>query len=92
MPQPGAAQTLLFGKLDTTANDDDLRHAYTAIVDRYGQYTRSTWPEKIDSDDALKQRANALPTMADVKGLDQYGGRTDLPALQKTGWFHPQKQ
>ena len=92
MPQPGAAQTLLFGKLDTTANDADLRHAYTAIVDRYGQYTRSTWPEKIDSDDALKQRANALPTTADVKGLDQYGGRIDLPALQKTGWFHAQKQ
>jgi hypothetical protein len=93
MPQPGAAQTLLFGKLDTTANDDDLRHAYTAIVDRYGQYTRSTWPEKIDSDAALKQRANAVPTAtAGIKGLDKYGGRTDLPALQSTGWFHTQKQ
>src|ERR1700754_809245 len=92
MPQPGAAQTLLFGKLETAANDDDLRQAYTAIVDRYGQYTRSTWPEKIDSDAALKQRADILPATAIIKGLDQYGGLTDLPALQKTGWFHAQKQ
>jgi hypothetical protein len=92
MPQPGAPQTLLFGKLDDVAGSDDLRHAYTAIVDRYGQYTRATWPEKIASDADLKARANAAPKVTDPKGLDRYGGRTDLPAMQATGWFHTQKQ
>jgi hypothetical protein len=92
MPQPGAAQTLLFGKLDTAANDDDLRRAYHIIVDRLGQYTRSAWPEKVATAAELKQRANAMPPAANTKNLDQYGGRTDLPALQKTGWFHTQKQ
>ena len=92
MPQPGAPQTLLFGKLDDVAGSDDLRHAYTAIVDRYGQYTRATWPEKIASDADLKARANAAPKVTDPKGLDRYGGRTDLPAMHATGWFHTQKQ
>ncbi|WP_426285646.1 beta-agarase [Luteibacter sp. E-22] len=92
MPQPGAPQTLLFGKLDDVAGSDDLRHAYTAIVDRYGQYTLADWPEKIASDADLKKRANAVPNVAEPKGLDQYGGRTDLPAMQATGWFHAQKQ
>lgn len=92
MPQPGAAQTVLFGKLDTVAGDDDLRAAYTGIVDRYGQFTRATWPEKIDSDAALKKRANEVTASADVQGLDRYGGRTDLPVMKVTGWFHAQKQ
>ncbi|MDQ0009811.1 hypothetical protein J2T07_001988 [Luteibacter jiangsuensis] len=91
MPQPGAPQTLLFGKLDGVAGGDDLRHAYTAIVDRYGQYTRTTWPEKVATEDELKARANAAPDIAAPKGLDRYGGRTDLPAMQATGWFHAQK-
>lgn len=92
MPQPGAAQTVLVGKLEAVEGSDDLHHAYTGIVDRYGQYTRATWPEKIDSDAALKQRANAAVTVSTPKGLDQYGGRKDLPALQSTGFFHAQKQ
>jgi hypothetical protein len=111
MPQPGAAQTILIGKLDDVP-DDDLRRAYTGIVDRYGQYTRATWPEKIASDAELKARANAapdtlttgpsgasgkvtpshIPDAQPAKNLDRYGGRTDLPALQATGWFHTQKQ
>jgi hypothetical protein len=98
MPQPGAAQTLLFGTLDTVAGDGDLRKAYTGIVDRYGQFTRATWPEKIDSDAALKERA-ALPADADhaknaaaSPGLDRFGGRLDRPALKVTGFFHTQKQ
>jgi len=98
MPQPGAAQTLLFGTLDVVSGDGDLRQAYTGIVDRYGQFTRATWPEKIDSDAALKERA-ALPTDMDhakgataLPGLDRFGGRLDRPALKVTGFFHTQKQ
>ena len=92
MPQPGAAQTLLFGTLDDVPGTDDLRHAYTAIVDRYGQYTRGTWPEKIADDAALKARTSAASPTPSPKNLDRYGGRTDLPALRATGWFHTQKQ
>ena len=101
MPQPGAPQTLLLGKLEDVVGNDDLRQAYTGIVDRYGQYTRATWPEKIADDAALKASADAVPdvtgsssksTTTKPEGLDPYGGRTDLPTMQATGWFHTQKQ
>jgi hypothetical protein len=91
MPQPGAAQTLLLGKLEAVAGGDDLRKAYTGIVDRYGQFTRGSWPEKVDSDAALKEKSGraqgALP-----RGLDTFGGRTDMPAMKATGFFRAQKQ
>lgn len=93
MPQPGAAQTVLFGKLDDVAGQDDLRKAYTGIVDRYGQYTRGTWPEKVDSDEALRDAAHRQEGgKGAIPGLDTFGGRTDLPVLKATGFFHAQKQ
>ncbi len=91
-PQPGAAQTILIGGMEDVAGSDDLRRAYTGIVDRYGQYTRSTWPEKIADDASLKTRASAVPPAVASTTLDRYGGRTDLPAMKATGWFRTQKQ
>ena len=92
-PAPTAAQTLLFGKLDTSRGDHDLHDAYSGIVDAWGQYTRGQWPGKIDSDDALrgprhkpKQAAAAAAPVA-RKGFDRYGGRTDMAAFKATGWF-----
>src|SRR5690606_31179437 len=46
-------QVLLIGTPGTAAGDA-LQDAYAGIVDRYGQYTRGRWPEKIDSDAALR--------------------------------------
>ncbi|KJV30071.1 beta-galactosidase [Luteibacter yeojuensis] len=97
MPQPGAAQTLLFGKVDVVEGQGDLKAAYTGIVDQYGQYTRGTWPEKVDSDEALKRGVIATkvaPTggAGAAAGLDKYGGRTDMPAMQASGFFRVQKQ
>ncbi len=88
MPSPAAAQTLLFGKLDV-GSDDDLRHAYTGIVDSYGQFTRATWPEKITGDDALKTPSPAVTAMA---GIDRYGGRMGMPASKASGWFRTEKR
>ncbi|MCO6060446.1 beta-galactosidase [Pseudomonas sp. MOB-449] len=92
MPRLGSAQTLLLGKMETVEGDADLRSAYTDIVDKFGQYTRTTWPEKVGSDAELKQRANAAPGTSHPVGLDKFGGRTDLPAMQATGFFRLQKQ
>jgi hypothetical protein len=91
MPQPGAAQTVLFGKLDVVEGQGDLKAAYTGIVDQFGQFTRGKWPEKIDNDAALKQRVIATK-VAPTGGLDKYGGRTDMPAMQASGFFRVQKQ
>ncbi|HEY4091846.1 MAG TPA: beta-agarase [Luteibacter sp.] len=93
MPQPGAAQTVLFGAMDAVAGEADLKVAYTGMVDKYGQYTRATWPEKIANDQALKDRAVAPKGAPTGSGkLDPFGGRTDLPAMQASGFFRVQKQ
>ncbi len=92
-PAPSAPQTLLFGKLETSRGDHDLRDAYTGIVDAWGQYTRGQWAGKIDSDDALrggrhKFKQDAAPVAPVArKGFDRYGGRTDVAAFKPTGWF-----
>ena len=96
MPAPQAAQTLLLGRIDIAAGDAGVHDAYAGIVDRYGQFTREQWPEKIDGDAALRA-AHAAEQSALAKApektavMDNYGGRLDVQNLQATGWFHAQK-
>jgi hypothetical protein len=96
-PAPTAAQTLMFGKLDTSRGDHDLRDAYTGIVDAWGQYTRGQWPGKVDTDEVLRGgRPKSKPgatveAPAPRKGFDRYGGRTDVPAFKATGWFRTEQ-
>lgn len=88
---PQAAQTLLFGLVETAVGMTTLHDAYAGIVDRYGQFTRAGWPGKIASDAALRAGMTAaLPARA-TGDLDGYGGRLDVHGLQKTGWFHTQE-
>ena len=94
VPAPQAAQTLLFGRVDTAPGESALHDAYAGIVDRYGQFTRRPWSEKIESDAALRaahtvEKAALIGAMS--TGLDRYGGRLDVHELNKTGWFHTQK-
>ncbi|WP_426701959.1 beta-agarase [Rhodanobacter sp. Col0626] len=91
VPSPQATQTLLFGRVDTASGSPTLRHAYAGIVDRYGQFARAKWPEKIDSDAALRARVTR-PDKAGSSGPDPYGGRLDVHDLKRAGWFHTQKQ
>ena len=93
MPSPQAAQTLLLGHVDTARGAATLHDAYAGIVDRYGQFMRGRWPEKVGSDAALRA-AHASERMASTKpvDLDRYGGRLDVQSLDRTGWFHTQKR
>jgi hypothetical protein len=89
IPAPQAAQVLLVGTPGAAAGDT-LRDVYAGIVDRYGQYTRGQWPEKVHSDAALRS--------AHVRERAQLGGtpgdRGDGPPDGQTsaaGWFHTRK-
>ncbi|MEP7186142.1 MAG: beta-agarase [Rhodanobacter sp.] len=93
MPAPQAAQNLLLGSMDTVAGITTVHDAYAGIVDRYGQFTRASWPEKVDSDAALRaarEKETAGLDVADHATFDRYGGRLDVRGLDKTGWFHLQ--
>ncbi|WP_323135333.1 hypothetical protein [Dyella silvatica] len=96
MPAPQAAQALLFGRVDTAAGNATLTQAYAGIVDAWGQYTRGSWPEKVDSDAAL--RAAQVKAQAEMAGanavagsLDRYGGR-NAQAFKATGWFRTERK
>lgn len=94
MPAPQAAQTVLLGRVETTVGDAALHDAYAGIVDRYGQYARGHWPEKVDSDEALRaaQAKTGVAKISDPsKDMDRYGGRLDVYGLKRSGWFHTQK-
>jgi hypothetical protein len=97
VPAPQAAQSLWFGRIDTAVGEATWHAAYAGIVDRYGQFTRGQWPEKIDTDTALRavhtQERAALTAQVAVRPhpMDAYGGRLDVQTLDKTGWFHTQK-
>ena len=95
VPAPQAAQTLLFGRVDATNGEPALHAAYAAIVDRFGQSARGHWPEKIDSDEALRvahaRERTQLATAATAAVTSSYGGRMDAQTLKASGWFHAQK-
>lgn len=90
IPAPQAPQSILLGRLDVVPGTPLLQAAYAGIVDRYGQYTRENWPEKVTDDAALRAAVTRpLPAAPDA-GEDRYGGRLDI-RLQQTGWFHTQQ-
>ncbi len=96
MPAPQAVQSLWLGRMEPVAGEPTLRAAYTDIVDGYGQAVRDNWPEKIDSDAALRaaharERKALAETQALAKDTDRYGGRLDGQKLTATGWFRTQK-
>jgi hypothetical protein len=97
MPSPQAPQTLLFGAVDPATGESALHRAYTGIVDRWGQYTRGQWPEKIDSDEALhaaqtRARNEQQAAAATASKHDTYGGRLDLAAFKSSGWFRSENR
>lgn len=61
------------------------------IIDRYGQYTRADWPHKIHFDADLQQQKRVedadLQAHHSIAGRSRWGGWSDGPRLQATGFF-----
>jgi len=88
IPAPQAEQVLLIGEA-VVARGDTLPEAYAGIVDRYGQYRRADWPEKIDGDAALRA-AHKRERAELAQPAGEHDGRPDVQA-SATGWFRTQK-
>jgi hypothetical protein len=62
-----------------------------AVVDRYGQPIDGQWPEKITSDEQLRQsysdEINRLSQWPSPQNVDDFGGRTDLGFAEKPTGF-----
>ncbi|MDE1894292.1 MAG: beta-agarase [Xanthomonadaceae bacterium] len=91
VPAPRTEQSMLFGRVDTAPGTAALHAAYAGIVDRYGQFSRASWPQKIATDAALQAAVKAAPAASPASGLDAYGGRLDIHGLGRSGWFHTRK-
>jgi hypothetical protein len=96
MPQPKAAQQLLISQVAVT-DASVTEAAYAAIVDRYGQFTRSDWPGKVKDDQQLQQGATAerkqnQAWLAQRPAQDPYGGLTGGVSFAATGFFRTEKQ
>jgi len=74
---------------------DNLRllppFTYNAMVDAFGQYTRTDWPGKVANAQGLlaqkqqeEDEINAHPTLPD---RDEYGGWASGPKISATGFF-----
>ncbi|WAJ72248.1 agarase [Catenovulum adriaticum] len=65
------------------------------IVDRYGQNAKMDYPLKINSDSELRQASEKeLAELADSNGMpnrSKFGGYTQGPKLEATGYFRTQK-
>lgn len=99
MDSPKAAQSILLERFGVQDVEAVTQAAYAGLVDGYGQSTRARWPEKVASDDQLK--AADVREQQQLKGWlgeyrkasrDPYGGWTQGPAFEATGFFHTQKR
>ncbi|MHA6492933.1 beta-agarase [Pseudomonas borbori] len=95
MPQPTAAQSILLGRFGV-ADDAPLAAAYQGIVDGYGQYTRGAWPEKVNSDEQLRQAATQEQQqlqkwLGERPEQDKFGGWLGGPQFEASGFFRTEK-
>lgn len=77
----------LFGKGDTPVE--------MPFIDRFGQYKHARWPGKLKSERQLSKRraaeARLLKAHPEVPGRDRFGGWTEGPQREATGWFRTEK-
>ena len=96
LDNPDAPQHLLLGHFGVT-EQDELQAAYGAIVDRYGQFSRAGWPEKVASDAqlraALDRSDDALqPWLEQLPEQDRFGGLRGGVRFPATGFFATAKR
>jgi hypothetical protein len=99
LDKPNVAQSILVERVALLSGDTLQKAAYSQIVDAYGQFTRSRWPEKISSDEQLQTEAGREQQqlkgwLAERKksGVDRFGGVTGGVSFEATGFFRTQKQ
>jgi hypothetical protein len=92
LPYLASDHTLIFGEPSVIRGSKPGRSSYVRIADQFGQYTRATWPEKIDSrtemteerrheEHLLKKWMLALPPR------DRFGGLLQGPTHEASGFF-----
>ncbi|WP_026959685.1 beta-galactosidase [Aliagarivorans taiwanensis] len=95
MMEPAEEATIVIDSLRLIPNLSNDTSRFAGLIDQYGQYAETDWPEKVHDDEELAARAKAdLELIANAKLADdraKFGGWKDGPKLEGTGFFRTEK-
>ncbi|MCS7804536.1 beta-agarase, partial [Pseudomonas aeruginosa] len=94
---PQAPQSILLGRFGIRAGRAVERSILTGLIDRYGQYSRADWPEKIRSDEQLRsayaaEAAQLRDWERETPARDRFGGLLGGPVFEASGFFRTEKR
>lgn len=94
---PQAPQSILLGRFGIRAGRAVERSILTGLIDRYGQYSRADWPEKIRSDEQLRgayaaEAAQLRDWEGQTPARDRFGGLLGGPVFEASGFFRTEKR
>jgi len=83
---------LIFGEPATIPGVGPGRNSYVHIADKFGQYTRASWPEKVSSTAEMqtRNRTEEHTLRKWLKKLplrDRFGGILKKPTFPASGFF-----
>lgn len=96
LPRPGEPRRLVLTRAYLFGEGGDLaKKVPFPFVDRFGQYKHADWPGKVHSQAELRQRGQAEAAEWEVEPQlpkrDSYGGWSEGPRLEATGWFRTER-
>ncbi|MBF3112027.1 beta-agarase, partial [Pseudomonas aeruginosa] len=94
---PQAPQSILLGRFGIRTGRAVERSILTGLIDRYGQYSRADWPEKIRSDEQLRsayaaEAAQLRDWERQTPARDRFGGLLGGPVFEASGFFRTEKR
>jgi hypothetical protein len=92
LPYLDSNSTLIFGEPGTIPGAGPGRNSYVHIADRFGQYTRATWPEKVSSTAQMQIQSRREELflrkwLAKLPLRDRFGGILEGPTFEANGFF-----
>ncbi|MEK1904424.1 MAG: beta-agarase [Pseudomonas sp.] len=97
LDNPSAAQNILLGRFGVQDAASAQAAIYDGIMDTWGQYSRGQWPEKISSDQQLREAASReqgqlKQWLAKRPEQDAFGGWLKGPSFEASGFFRTEKR
>mgnify|MGYP003580529135 FL=1 len=97
VPSPAQPRRLDYGEVGVIEGSPQGREAYRGIVDRYGQYSRQTWPGKPTSFEELQaqwteEAQQVKQWAAELPARDRFGGIPTSPPLHASGFFRTEHE
>ena len=96
LPMPDRTHRLVMEKVRLFhLGEDAATGVKFPFINKFGQYMHDDWPGKLTSEDEFPERIarerQAWTDAPDLPGRDHFGGWSDGPLREATGWFRTEK-